>query len=218
MIEQQMLIIEEQILQFIREVYTLFHWPGVVVLMAIESAGIPLPSEIIMPLAGWMLIKEPGLSPWFLVAAGLYGALGNTLGSLLAYWIGLKGGRPALEKYGKFILISHHDLEQGDRWFAKYGSATAFFSRLMPAVRTFISFPAGIARMSLTKFLVYTFLGSFPWSIALAYGGYIMGIHWEEIRTVMRPFDIPILAALVFAAGYYFYRRWKRDFAETAQP
>ncbi|MBI2854921.1 MAG: DedA family protein [Chloroflexi bacterium] len=161
--------------------------------MAIESACIPLPSEIIMPLAGWMLIKDQGLGVEYTAVAAVMGATGNTLGSVIAYWVGLKGGRRFLERYGRFVLISRHDIERADTWFFKYGQQVTLFSRILPVVRTFISLPAGIARMSLSKFILYTFIGSLVWSWALAFGGFMLGQHWERLRGVMRPFDIPIL-------------------------
>ncbi len=178
--------------------------------MAIESACIPLPSEIIMPLAGWMLVKEMGLPVSYVLVAGAYGALGCTLGSLVAYLAGMRGGRPFLEKYGKYVFIHHDDLALADRWFAKRGSWAAFVSRLLPVVRTFISLPAGIARTNLPKFLVYTFIGSFIWCTALAYGGYLLGEHWERLRVAMRPFDLPIIAIIVVLIAFYVYRHLKR--------
>ena len=201
--------LEQELLYFISRTYSLIQWPGVVVLMAIESACIPLPSELIMPFAGWMLIKEKSLSAIYTLVAGAYGALGNTIGSAIAYGVGMWGGRPFLEKYGKYILISRHDLDLADRWFNKYGSWAIFISRLLPVVRTFISLPAGIARTHFVKFLIYTFLGSFLWSVGLAYGGYQLGEHWEQIRTVMRPFD-PIIGVLIIALiAFYIYRHLK---------
>ena len=202
--------LEKDILLFIQHVYEFFQWPGVVILMAIESACIPLPSEIIMPLSGWMLIKERGLSSIHTLWGGFYGALGCTLGSTVAYWIGAWGGRPILERYGKYVLISIHDLNRAELWFSKYGDKTIFFSRLLPVIRTFISLPAGIAKMPFTKFLFYTFLGSFPWCLGLAYGGYLLGEHWEQIREVMRPFDIPVIVAILTLIGIYIYRRLRR--------
>ncbi|MBU2536500.1 MAG: DedA family protein [Chloroflexi bacterium] len=193
-------------MDFVSNTYNLIGWPGVVVMMAIESACIPLPSEIIMPLAGWMLIKEKSLSVVYIGAAGAYGALGNTIGSALAYGIGMWGGRPFLEKYGRYILISRRDLDLADRWFYRWGSWSVFVSRLMPVVRTFISLPAGIARMPFLKFLFYTFIGSFIWSVGLAYGGYLLGEHWEQIRAVMRPFDPFIIAVAVVFIALYIYR------------
>ena len=154
--------------------------------MAIESSCIPFPSELIMPLAGWMLIKEQSLPAIQVLVAGGYGALGNTIGSAIAYGVGMWGGRPFLEKYGRYILISHHDLDLAERWFNNSGSWSIFASRLLPVVRTFISLPAGIARMHFPKFLIYTFLGSFIWSAGLAYGGYQLGENWERLRLAMR--------------------------------
>jgi membrane protein DedA with SNARE-associated domain len=200
-----MLGIEQLILDFISNTYELIGWPGVVVLMAMESACIPVPSEIIMPFAGWMLVKEESLAAVFILLAGVYGALGNTIGSVIAYLVGMWGGRPLLEKYGKYILIYRHDLEMADRWFTRRGSWSIFISRLLPVVRTFISLPAGIARMNFIKFLVYTFIGSFIWSTGLAYGGYLLGVHWEQIREVMRPFDPLIIIIIMAALVIYIY-------------
>jgi membrane protein DedA with SNARE-associated domain len=199
--------VEHQILDFIRHVYQILGWPGVVLLMAIESACIPLPSEIIMPLSGWMLIADKGLGVEYVVLAGLCGAVGNVIGSVIAYWVGAWGGRPFLHRYGKYVLVSHHDIEVADRWFDRYGDQIVFLSRLLPAVRTFISFPAGIARMKMGKFLLYSFLGSFPWSVGLAYGGYLLGQNWERIREVMRPFDIPILVIFLALVAFFIWRR-----------
>ena len=206
--------IEQQLLEFVRQVYGTLGWPGVVALMAIESACIPLPSEIIMPLAGWMLIRDGGRDLSLLLLAGFAGALGNLLGSLVAYAVGASGGRTVLERYGKYILITRHDLDRADRWFARYGDAAIFFSRLLPVVRTFISFPAGVSRMNIWKFSLYTFLGAFPWSLGLAYGGYVLGEHWEQLRAVMRPFDIPIILAIVALVVWYVVRHVQRANAE----
>lgn len=198
---------EEQILNFIQEVYIFMGWPGVVILMALESACIPIPSEVIMPLSGWMLVKAQGLGALHNLVAGLYGALGCTIGSVIAYWVGAWGGRPLAERYGRYVLVSHHDLEVADRWFARHGDWAIFTSRLLPVVRTFISLPAGIARMHFIKFLIYTFVGSFIWCLGLAYGGYLLGDNWEQIRAWMRPFDIPIIVAAVLLVAFFLYRR-----------
>jgi len=207
----EVLSLEQELLAFISYTYSLMQWPGVVALMAIESACIPLPSELIMPLAGWMLIKEQSLAVTYVLVAGVYGALGNTIGSVIAYVVGMWGGRPFLEKYGKYILISKHDLNLADRWFDRSGSWSIFASRLLPVVRTFISLPAGIARMHFFKFLVYTFLGSFIWSTGLAYGGYQMGEHWEQIRALMRPFDPVIITIAIILIAFYIYRHVKHS-------
>src|SRR5678815_4590877 len=155
-------------------------YSGVVLLMAIESACIPLPSEIIMPFSGY-LVSRGEMNLW---GVGIAGAVGCVLGSLVAYWVGMYGGRPMIEKYGKYILLSRHDLDIADRWFAKYGEAIVFVSRLLPAIRTFIAFPAGVARMNLTRFVIYTFAGSLPWCLALAYVGQKLGEQWDKDDTL----------------------------------
>jgi membrane protein DedA with SNARE-associated domain len=128
----------------------------------------------------------------------------------VAYYIGAKGGRPLLNRYGKYLLISRHELDLADRWFTKYGERVAFFSRLLPVVRTFISLPAGISRMNVMKFSIFTFLGAYPFCLGLAYGGYKLGEHWEDLRNAMRPFDIPIIIAVVLLVVWYVWRHWKR--------
>ena len=204
-----MLGIETWFLDIIIKVYDAMGWPGVVFLMAIESAAIPFPSELIMPLAGWLLIEAKGESAWMLGLAAFYGALGNLLGSWVAYWISLKGGRPLLKKYGRFVLLTQHDVDRAEQWFQKYGELAVFASRLLPVVRTFISIPAGIARMNIWKFSFYTFIGSYPWSLGLAYGGYKLGENWEDLRQVMRPFDFPIAGIMAVLVVWFIYRRIK---------
>lgn len=209
--------IEEQIVLFLQNLFQTMGWPGVVIAMTIESACIPLPSEITMPLAGWMLVQAQGVSQVFLLVAAFWGAVGNTLGSIITYWIGVWGGRPFLVKYGKYILISKHDIDLADRWFARWGEPTAFFSRVLPVVRTFISLPAGIARMNFGRFVILTFVGSFIWSGVLAWLGFIFGEHWREVREAMRPFDIPIIAICLILAGLYVYRHLKHARAEQTE-
>lgn len=196
---------EQQILDFIRRVYEAIGWPGVVLLMTIESACIPLPSEIIMPLAGWMLI---GAGRWeFIFVAGLFGAIGNVAGSAISYWAGVHGGRPFLLRYGKYLLITEHEIDNADKWFARYGDHAAFFSRLFPGVRTFISLPAGVARSPKLRFFLFTFAGSLIWSTLLAYGGYLLGSNYEAIRRVMRPFDIPIVVIVLALIAFFVWKR-----------
>lgn len=175
--------------------------------MAIESACIPFPSEIIMPLAGWILVKDRGHGQEYLLIAAFYGGLGNTLGSIAAYYAGALGGRPLLEKYGRYVLISPRELRWADHWFERYGEITVFATRLMPVVRTFISLPAGIARMNFWRFTALTFIGAYLWSLALAWAGYQMGEHWDRLTEWFRPVSLPIVAALVLVAAYFFYRR-----------
>jgi membrane protein DedA with SNARE-associated domain len=198
--------LENAIIDFCRSLYGSVGWLGVLIAMTIESAAIPLPSEVIMPLAGWLLIQDKGHPVWYVVIAGLVGALGCVLGSAITYWIGAAGGRPLLMRYGKYVLISPHHIEMADTWFAEKGEATALFSRLLPVVRTFISIPAGIARMNFVRFIIYTFIGSFVWCIVLATGGYYAGANWEHLRNAMRPFDLPIAAIVVIGLVIFFIR------------
>jgi membrane protein DedA with SNARE-associated domain len=185
--------------------------------MAIESACIPLPSEIIMPLAGWFLVDARGLGVEWLLLAAFCGALGNLIGSLAAYAVGAWGGRPLLLRYGRYLLITRHEVEQAERWFARYGDRAVFISRMLPVIRTFISLPAGIARMNIWRFSILTFVGSFPWSLGLAWAGYLLGENWERIREWMRPADIPILIVLAALVAWYIYRR-VRTVLREAEP
>lgn len=178
---------------------------GVFGLMLVESCGIPMPSEVIMPFSGF-LVADGKMNFWIL---SLIGAFGNLVGSLLAYWIGAKGGRPLIEKYGKYILISKHDLDLADRWFTKYGNLTVFFGRLLPVVRTYISFPAGIAKMNLTKFSIYTFLGALPWTALFAWFGVKMGANWEAIREKLHNFDLSIMILVILLVAWYVIRHVK---------
>jgi membrane protein DedA with SNARE-associated domain len=200
---------EHQVVLFLQNLIQTIGWAGIVLAMAVESACVPLPSEVTMPLAGWMLIQAKGLSVWHTFWAGWWGAVGCTIGSVFTYWVGAKGGRPLLEKYGKYVLIRPHDIEVADRWFSRYGEHAAFFSRLLPVVRTFISLPAGIARMNFVKFTVWSFVGSFIWCWGLGLAGYVFGEHWERVRALMRPFDIPIVIILAVLVGIFIYRHIK---------
>ena len=181
---------------------------GIVVLMAIESACIPLPSEIIMPFSGYLVSTGRFDLVWVATA----GALGCNLGSTLAYAVGYWGGRPLVEKWGRHILISRRDLATADRFFHRYGSITVFLSRLLPVIRTFIALPAGIARMPQLKFQIYTFIGSWPWCFGLAYIGARLGERWESdpsLREFLHRFDAVIIAALLIGAIWYIRRHWK---------
>lgn len=204
-----------QIINLVRGVYDIIGWPGVIVLMAVESASIPLPSEVIMPLSGWMLIKEHDLGPVFTILAGIYGALGCVIGSAVSYWLGWWGGQPLLERYGRYFLITSHDIEQANRWFTRHGNAVIFYSRLLPVMRTYISLAAGIARMPFRWFLPLTFFGSFPWCLGLAYAGYLFGENWSKIHDVLGPLSITIIILVILGIAYYLYihikhyRRWK---------
>lgn len=165
---------------------TLGYW-GIVLFMGIESACIPLPSEVIMPVAGYYIgANIPGGPQFNLWWTGVAGAMGCVWGSVAAYYAGLYGGRPFVEKYGRYVLIRKRDIDRADRWYKKYGVTAVFFSRLLPVVRTFISFPAGMHRVNMAKFIVYTFVGSFPWCLALSYVGMVMGKNGKAIEQVRK--------------------------------
>ena len=188
---------------------------GVVLLMAIESACIPLPSEIIMPFSGY-LVSKGEMNLWLVSLAG---AVGCVLGSLIAYWVGMYGGRPFIEKYGRYVLLSRHDLDIADRWFAHYGEAIVFVSRLLPAIRTFIAFPAGVARMNLTRFVIYTFAGSLPWCLGLAYVGQKLGEQWDKddtLKTWFHRFDFLIGIVVLLAVVWWVWRHIRHLRADDA--
>jgi len=175
---------------------------GITLLMALESACIPIPSEVIMPFSGY-LVSTGRFAFWQVV---LWGAMGNLLGSAAAYWVGFYGGRRLVEKFGRYVLISEDDLALADRWFKKYGQIAVFFSRLLPVVRTFISLPAGIARMDFKKFCLYTVLGSLPWSFALAFVGLKAGENWDYLKTYFHRFDIALVVLIIAGIAWWTWR------------
>jgi membrane protein DedA with SNARE-associated domain len=199
------------IVTFVTATISALGYPGVVLLMAIESAAIPLPSEVIMPFSGYLV----HLGRFTLHGAALAGAVGCVIGSWAAYAIAAWGGRAFVHTYGRYVFISRHDVELAERLFNKYGSSIIFFSRLMPVVRTFISLPAGLARMPLLRFTVYTFLGSYPFCYALAYFGYKMGEHWHGLETYFRKFDVLIGVVLVAGAVWWVRRHLRSEKAGT---
>ncbi|HEX4192261.1 MAG TPA: DedA family protein [Stellaceae bacterium] len=181
---------------------------GIAMLMAIESACIPLPSEIIMPFSGYLV--STGRFDLFLVATA--GAIGCNIGSSIAYAVGYLGGRPLVERWGRYILVSRRDLDTVDRFFARFGGITVFICRLLPVVRTFIALPAGVARMPQLKFQLYTFIGSWPWCFALAYIGEQLGARWNTdpaLRDLFHRFDAVIVAVFVAVVVWYVARHWK---------
>lgn len=191
--------------KFIIDTISFSGYLGVILLMAIESACIPLPSEIIMPFSGYLVFR----GDFELFRVALAGAFGCVVGSIPAYYLGLYGGRPLVEKYGKYILISHKDLDLADRWFQRYGDWAIFFSRLLPVVRTFISFPAGVARMNVPRFVLYTFVGSFPWCLGLAYAGMKLGQNWDTLGVYFHKFDLVIGIIIALGAAYYLWHHLK---------
>lgn len=180
-------------------------YAGIVLLMAIESACIPLPSEIIMPFSGFLVFQ----GQMSLTGIALAGAIGCVLGSIPAYYLGMLGGRPLVEKYGKWVLISHRDLDWADRAFAKHGEIIIFIGRLLPAVRTFIAFPAGVAKMRMSKFILYTFVGSLIWCYLLGYAGFVLGEHWHSLKVYFHQFHYVIAGAGLLFVIWYIRRHFK---------
>jgi membrane protein DedA with SNARE-associated domain len=208
--------LETFVLNFSGDVYDFMGWFGVIVLMSIESTAIPLPSEVIMPLAGWRLVLDEGHGVPHVFLAGFWGAVGSLAGSLIEYYVSRVGGRPLFEKYGKYVLITHRDLERADSWFQTRGELTVFVARMIPGVRGFISIPAGIARMNVIRFTIFTFIGAFPWTLGLAWGGFLLGENYDSIREVSRPFDIPIILTVLALGIWFVWRRIREIRAESA--
>jgi len=180
-------------------------YAGVAGLMAIESACIPLPSEIIMPFAGYLA----SLGRMDLFWAATAGAIGSNIGSTIAYAVGFYGGRPAVERWGRYVLLGHRELALAERFFAHLGGITVLIGRLLPVVRTFIALPAGIARMPMLRFQIYTFVGSWPWCFGLAYAGYRLGKAWNHsplLHTVMHRMDMAAAILLLAGALWWFWR------------
>jgi len=193
---------------FIIAVISAGGYAGIALLMGIESACIPLPSEIIMPFAGYLV--HTGQLKLFWVATA--GAIGCNLGSIPAYWLGAWGGRPAVERFGRFVLLSRHDLDRTEYFFQKYGGLTVLIARLLPVVRTFIALPAGIARMPQLRFHLYTFIGSWPWCYALAYVGMKLGDRWESdprFKAIFHRFHLAVELVLLAGIIWFVYTHWK---------
>ncbi len=204
--------IDQIVIPFLTSLYGAIGYLGVLVASAIESAMVPLPSELILPFAGFLVSDSTQVEPithgpWNFLLVVIAATIGNVIGSLIAYAIGAWGGRPFLERYGKYLLIRPHEIETADRFFAKWGSQTAFFSRFLPVVRTFISFPAGVARMPLGRFVAYSAAGAFLWSAGLVYAGTVLGANWVDIRHALQPFDTLILVVVVFAVAAFIWWR-----------
>lgn len=194
---------------FIKTVISALGYPGIVLLMGIESACIPLPSEVIMPFAGYLVFAGTFKS---LALVATLGAIGCNLGSIPPYEIGYRGGRPLIARFGQYILLSEHDLDMAERFFKKYGGITVFIGRLLPVVRTFIALPAGIGRMPRLRFHIYTFVGSWPWCYALAWIGYKLGERWESdprLKQWFHRFDALIVVVLVLGVAWFVRTHWK---------
>src|ERR1700722_13354745 len=183
-------------------------YASVILLMAIQSACIPIPSEVIMPLAGWALAH----SQVDLIILATVASLASNLGSIPAYWVGARGGRPMVERYGRLLLLSRRDLDLVDRFFVRFGSLAVLIGRMLPIVRTFIAFPAGVAKMNQVRFHIYTFIGSWPWCYALAYVGWTLGDKFRtdpRFKAVFDRFHLAVEAVILVAFVYYVISHWK---------
>jgi membrane protein DedA with SNARE-associated domain len=196
----------EWIEHFIVDVLGQYGYYAVFVLMVLESALIPIPSEVTMVFGGFLVSR--GELSFFWV--GMVGAVANVIGSWLAYWLGYVGGRPLIRRWGRYVFLREHELDRAHDWFERHGEVTVFVSRLLPVVRTFISLPAGVARMPFGKFTLYTFLGCLPWSFALAWAGVLLGDNWETFIRYGEPISIGIGVVLVGLVGWWLIRRRAR--------
>jgi membrane protein DedA with SNARE-associated domain len=181
---------------------------SVVILMAIQSACIPIPSEVIMPLAGYALAHNQ----WDLILLATVASLASNLGSIPAYWVGARGGRPMVERYGSYLLLSRHDLDRVDHFFDRFGSIAVLIGRMLPIIRTFIAFPAGVAKMNQWKFHIYTFIGSWPWCYALAWVGMKLGATWNSdprFKEIFHRFHLAVEVVLVAGFLWFVVSHWK---------
>jgi membrane protein DedA with SNARE-associated domain len=195
--------IDTAVIPLLHDLYAAVGYLGVFLAMVAESTIVPIPSEIILPFAGF-LVSDHSIEPlthsewnfWIVVVVGV---AANTTGSLFGYALGAKLGRPFLDRWGRYLLVRKHEVDQAESFFVRWGSPTAFFSRLLPGIRTVISFIAGVSHMPIRRFAIYSTLGAIPWTIALVYAGTVLGSNWTRIRDDLKPFDTLILLACVAA-------------------
>jgi membrane protein DedA with SNARE-associated domain len=198
--------LEQDLLTFVKNFLTSVGYPGVFVLMMIEGFGIPIPSELTMPFSGF-LASSAGGNKFSLIPAIVVGAAGEVTGGVLAYWLGYFGGRRALERYGRFVLISADELERGESWFGRYGDWIVLGTRLLPAIRSFIALPAGVVRMPFWRFLIYGAIGSAIWCTVLVLIGHALGQNWNSVSSSLRKYDVIIIVALVLLVSFALYKR-----------
>jgi membrane protein DedA with SNARE-associated domain len=207
--------IDVMVRPFLDSLYGAVGYLGVFLAMVAESTIVPIPSEIILPFAGFLVSDPSKTEPltgghWNFWIVVLVGIAANTTGSLFGYALGARLGRPFLDRWGKFLLIRKHEVDQAEHFFARWGSPTAFFSRLLPGIRTVISFVAGVSHMPIKPFLVYSTLGAIPWTIALVYAGTVLGSNWLKIRDTLKPFDNLILVVCILAVVLFVWYRLDR--------
>jgi membrane protein DedA with SNARE-associated domain len=197
------MVIAELLSSTITNIILALGYPGIFLLMAGESAALPVPSEVVLPFAGYGVF----LGNFDLIAVILVATLGQLLGAMAAYYGARLGGRPFVEKYGRYAMLDHGHLKTTEDWFKKYGSKAVFVSRLLPIVRTFIPLPAGLAKMDAKKYAFYTFIGSLPWTAALVYAGYTLGPYWTDILSFFGKLDIAVVAAIIIVLAYFWKNR-----------
>ena len=200
--------IDTAVIPFLDHLFAAVGYLGVFLAMVVESTIVPLPSELILPFAGFLVSDSSKIEPlthgpWNFWAVVVIGVVANTTGSLLGYALGAKLGRPFLDRWGRYLLVRKHEVELAERFFARWGSPTAFISRLLPGVRSVISFIAGVSHMPVKRFTVYSTLGAIPWTIALVYAGTVLGSNWIQIRDDLKPYDNVILLACVAAVAAF---------------
>ncbi len=197
----------EQVFHGIIDYIALFGYWGIMIGMALESACIPVPSELIFGFAGYLVYLGRLDFTWSVIA----GVVGGLIGSVIAYQVGYYGGRPFVSKYGRYVLLSEKHVDMAQKWFDRYGLKATFFSRLLPVIRTFISLPAGFAKVDFRKFVVYTLLGSIPWTVCLIYIGNLLGENWQELNAIGHKVSLVVAAGLVVIAVYYYRRSRARS-------
>ena len=198
--------IDREVIPFVLQMYDSVGYVGVALAVALETIVAPIPSEVILPMAGWKVsqsaadpsVLEPLTNlPWNIPMAVALATAGSVLGAVVGYAIGAWGGRPLLDRYGRYVGISDGDLDRADRWFDRWGSWAVFFGRMVPLVRTFVSYPAGISRMPMGRFLLFSTLGSLPWNLGLIYAGFVVGENYPQIEAALKPYEYVIYAIVI---------------------
>jgi membrane protein DedA with SNARE-associated domain len=218
--------IDRTIIPFFLQLYDAVGYVGVAIAIALETFIPIVPSEVIVPMAGWKIAQssaDPSVlepltqTPWNFVIALLVATLGAVLGSLAGYLIGAWGGRPLLDRYGRYVHIKPDDLDRADAWFARYGDWAVFFGRLVPLVRALINYPAGVARMPVGRFLLFSALGSLPWNAALLLGGVLLGENYRRLYDTVKPYEYVIYVVVLIGFAYIVYRWLSRGSAAEAE-
>ena len=215
--------IDVTIIPFLQHLYDVVGYLGVFFAMVVESTLLPLPSELILPLAGFMVSDASRVEPlthmqWNFWVVVVVGVAANTTGSIFGYYLGARLGRPFLDRWGRYLLVRKHEIDQAEAFFAQWGSPTAFISRLLPGVRSVISFIAGVSHMPIGRFIVYSTLGAIPWTIALVYSGAVLGSNWTQIRDTLKPFDNLMLVLVLLAVATFVWWRVGHPGWRRAQP